>query len=57
MGERLFPSVQHKNMVQQLIETGAISGDLVTHWNRMAEKKKESEDLLKRAGDGDTDAM
>jgi hypothetical protein len=57
MGKRLFPAIQHKNLIQTLIDMEVITGDLADSWNKKAEEKKATEDLFKRAESGDSTAM
>jgi U-box domain/Sel1 repeat len=53
MGERLFPALQHKNIIQTLVGNGTIAGDLADQWK----EKQEMKNLLNKAEQGDTDAM
>jgi hypothetical protein len=40
MGRRLYPAVQHKNLIQMLIDTAVITGDLANSWNiKVLEKR------------------
>jgi TPR repeat protein len=57
MGRRLYPAVQHKNLIQMLIDTAVITGDLADSWNIKVQEKKAMEDLLKLAESGDSIAM
>jgi hypothetical protein len=57
MGRRLYPAVQHKNLIQMLIDTAVITGDLADSWNEKVQEKKAMEDLLKLAESGDSIAM
>jgi TPR repeat protein len=57
MGKRLLPAVQQKNLIQSMIETKVITGELADSWNKRAAEKKEMDDLIKRAESGDGNAM
>ena len=57
MGKRLFPAVQIKNMIETLIETSVITGDLAANWKKKEKQKKHMEDLLKMAESGNGDDM
>jgi TPR repeat protein len=57
MGRRLYPAVQHKNLIHMLIDTAVITGDLADSWNIKIQEKKAMEDLLKLAESGDSIAM
>ncbi|CAB9516582.1 Sel1 domain protein repeat-containing protein [Seminavis robusta] len=57
MGTRLLPAPQHRSLIETLIETGAIEGDLVIKWEQAAKDKKAAEELLRKANDGDPQAM
>ncbi|CAB9504392.1 repeat-containing protein [Seminavis robusta] len=57
MGNRLFPAIQHRNAIENLVKSGAIFGALAANWNEKVQKKKEMDDLLKKAEGGDGHAM
>lgn len=53
MGQVLFDMPQIKSLIETLIENHSITGDLADSW----EKKKNAEDLLKKARGGDAFSM
>lgn len=53
MGQHLVPALQIKNHIQQLIDSGALNGDLVEVWK----EKQEMEKLFHKANQGDAGAM
>ena len=57
MGRRLLPALQHKNLIQSLIDSGILTGDLTNDWNEKLNEMKEKEALLKLANSGDSMAM
>jgi TPR repeat protein len=57
MGRRLYPADQHKSLIEILIDTAVITGDLADSWNEKVQEKKAEEDLLKLAESGDSIAM
>ena len=57
MGDRILPAPQHKNIIQTLIDSNMITGDLQNQWNQRVQAKQVEDDLLKRANSGDYEAM
>lgn len=57
MGSRLFPAVQHKNLIQSMIESGDITGSLADNWNKRAKQKTAMDALIKKAESGGGKAM
>ena len=57
MGTKLTPALQHKNIIEALIENGTITGDLLEQWNERLDEHKVKDDLMKRANNGDVQAM
>lgn len=57
MGRRLFSAVQHKNIIEALIENGVIVGDLVENWKQKAKRLAERDSWIKRGEAGDVEAM
>ena len=57
----LVPSVHTRNVIEHLIESGIIAGDLADTWKERMVKKREDEEKVKGwkegAEKGDTDAM
>ena len=56
MGKKLMPALQIKNMIEKLVQSGAIDGDKADAWKRM----KSEEDVaatLRRAENGDASAI
>ncbi|CAB9516575.1 Sel1 domain protein repeat-containing protein [Seminavis robusta] len=53
MGSKLLPAVQHRNIIEALLESGAIDGDLAAKWNEKVKQK----DWLKKAQKGDPYSM
>lgn len=53
----LFPAPQIRSLIETLIETGAIDGDLVSNWNEKVKQKNDREETLKKAEGGDAEAM
>lgn len=57
MGTRLLAAPRTRNTIESLIESGFITGDLAETWMKKANEKKENEKLLKKAEQGDVEAM
>ncbi|CAB9517988.1 expressed unknown protein [Seminavis robusta] len=57
MGQRLFPAVRHKNVIEALVDGGVVNGELADKWKREAKEKKSKDDLLRKAFGGDSDAF
>lgn len=57
MGPRLLPAVQTKSLIETLIETGTIEGDLAVAWKKKEQEKKEFDELVAKAEEGDAEAM
>jgi hypothetical protein len=57
MGPRLLPAIQTKNLIETLVETGVISGELVDAWNIKNDEKKKMDKLLAKAQAGDAYLM
>jgi TPR repeat protein len=57
IGTKLLTAVKHKNTIETLIETEAITGPLVATWKKKVAEKEEIDKLLKKARDGDGMAM
>ena len=57
MGDRIFPAPQIRSLIETLIENGSIQGDLMTAWNSKLPPPTRLEALLKRANQGDHEAM
>jgi len=56
MGKKLMPALQVKNMIEKLVQSGAIDGDKADAWKKM----KSEEDVaatLRRAENGDSSAI
>lgn len=57
MGNRLLPSPLIKTHIEDLIENDAIIGELAEDWRERFQQKKKMDGLLKKAEDGDVEAM
>ena len=57
MGMRLFPAIEHKNLIQTLIDNSVITGELADSWNEKVEEANLEEELFKLAESGESDAM
>ncbi|CAB9496314.1 Sel1 domain protein repeat-containing protein [Seminavis robusta] len=57
MGKKLLPSFQVRNAIGKMVESGVIDGDLAHKWKERVKLKKEMDDLLSLAEEGDTEAM
>ncbi|CAB9503808.1 Sel1 domain protein repeat-containing protein [Seminavis robusta] len=57
MGKKLLPAIQHRNIIETLLESGAIEEDLTAKWNEKVEQKKKMEALLEKAEAGNGYAM
>ena len=57
MGPKLIPSKQTKNIIEALIENGTITGDFLEQWNQRLDEHKVKDDLMKKANNGDVQAM
>ena len=58
IGKRLLPAVQQKNLIQTLVDSGVITGDLAKNWNQKREVQQSMDLLLKIAESGkNTKAM
>lgn len=57
MGKKLFPAIQVRNAITELVESGAVVGELAENWNESMENKKTVEETKRKAEEGDTDAM
>ena len=57
MGERLLPNIQHRNLIESLIDSGIITGSLADPWNQKKSEQEAKKNLMKRAHDGEAKAM
>ena len=57
MGHRLLPVPQYANMLQHLVDSDTITGDLADHWRKVMGKKSLVEKTKKLAEGGDLGAM
>ena len=57
MGRQLFPAIQHRNLIESLIDSGMLSGSLADQWNKKRQQMKEKDELIRKANSGDADAM
>ena len=57
MGPRLFPSTQARNIIEQMVRTGAISGPNADAWLKKLADEKEVKELRAKAEGGDAAAM
>ncbi|CAB9521338.1 Sel1 domain protein repeat-containing protein [Seminavis robusta] len=57
IGERLVPLHQHRSLIETLIESQVIDGDLAASWNKRVDEAKKMQQLLDRARGGDKKAM
>ncbi|CAB9499387.1 Sel1 domain protein repeat-containing protein [Seminavis robusta] len=57
MGKRLFPAPHIRNHIQAMVDKGVIVGELLAEWNKKIEEKKYTDDLIKKANNGDKNAM
>jgi len=57
IGTRLFPAVQVRNAIEQLVRSGAIAGAKADRWITRIEEEAVVTSTRKKAAVGDTDAM
>ena len=57
MGKKLFLAINIRNTIHHLIDSKAIEGDLAKRWTQDMETKKRIEDTIKKAEEGDCQAM
>mmetsp|Transcript_54076 Transcript_54076/g.161878 ORF Transcript_54076/g.161878 Transcript_54076/m.161878 type:complete len:266 (-) Transcript_54076:157-954(-) len=57
MGPRLFPAVQVRNAIEQLVRSGVIAGAKADRWKVRIEEEAVITSTKKRAAGGDTEAM
>ena len=58
MGPRIFPSPQHRNLIETLIENDSIPEEaLVTAWNQRVKDAMKMQELLRTAKNGDAESM
>ncbi|CAB9522522.1 repeat-containing protein [Seminavis robusta] len=50
-------SIQHRNIIETAIEKGEIPEDLPKEWNKRVQQKNKMEKMVKKAEDGDAQAM
>ncbi|MEL0211503.1 MAG: U-box domain-containing protein, partial [Novosphingobium sp.] len=57
MGPRLFPSTQARNIIEQMVRSGAISGPKADAWAKKLADEKDEKELRAMAEGGDAAAM
>lgn len=57
MGRNLLPALQTKNLIETLIESGVITGEIAEKWKQKAREKEVMDELIQRAQSGDKSAM
>ena len=57
MGPRLFPSTQARNIIEQMVRSGAISGPKADAWAKKLADEKDGKELRAMAEGGDAAAM
>ena len=57
MGPRLFPSTQARNIIEQMVRSGAISGPKADAWAKKLAAEKVVKEVVRMAANGDAEAM
>ena len=57
MGTRLFPAVQVRSMIEQLVKSGAVDAEKAAAWTKKLEDETFVKELKSKAESGDAEAM
>mmetsp|Transcript_56460 Transcript_56460/g.93306 ORF Transcript_56460/g.93306 Transcript_56460/m.93306 type:complete len:267 (+) Transcript_56460:46-846(+) len=57
IGDRLLPATQVRNMIEQLVRSGAIEGDEAVRWKQKLQDEKQLKELRAKAEADDGDAI
>ena len=57
IGTKLLPAPQARNMIETLVKSGAIEGEIAEAWTKKLETEKKVKELLAKAEGGDGNAM
>ena len=57
MGRKLLPATQVRNVIEQLVKSGAVGGDKAASWEKKLSDQKVVKKLMEEAEAGDSDAI